>query len=43
MLPFYRVKMGIFVGGAGLEAISEELGKAAVAKLELTKPGTNSD
>jgi hypothetical protein len=33
------IKMGVFVGGAGLEQIPEEQGKAAVAKLEMAKPG----
>ncbi|MEI7990569.1 MAG: DUF2846 domain-containing protein [Chloroflexota bacterium] len=36
------IKMGVFVGGAGLELIPEEQGKAAVAKLDLAKPGTCS-
>lgn len=33
------IKMGVFVGGAGLEQISEEQGKTDVAKLELALPG----
>lgn len=33
------IKIGVFVGGAGLEKIPEEQGKAAVAKLEMAKPG----
>ena len=33
------IKMGAFVGGAGLEQVSEEQGKADVAKLEMAKPG----
>lgn len=33
------IKMGVFVGGAGLEAIPEEQGKMDVAKLEMAKPG----
>lgn len=33
------IKMGVFVGGAGLEQIPEEQGKQAVAKLEMAKPG----
>lgn len=33
------IKMGLFVGGAGLEVISEPEGKEAVKKLELAKPG----
>lgn len=34
------IKMGVFVGGAGLESVPEEQGKAAVAKLELAAAGT---
>ncbi|HEY8024838.1 MAG TPA: DUF2846 domain-containing protein [Burkholderiaceae bacterium] len=33
------IKMGVFVGGAGLEQIPEEQGKADVAKLEMAKSG----
>lgn len=33
------IKLGVFVGGAGLEQISEEQGKIAVTKLEMAKPG----
>jgi hypothetical protein len=33
------IKMGVFVGGAGVEQIPEEQGKLDVAKLELAKPG----
>ena len=33
------IKMGVFVGGAGLEQISEEQGKIDVAKLEMAKSG----
>ncbi|WP_338844883.1 DUF2846 domain-containing protein [Massilia sp. W12] len=33
------IKMGVFVGGAGLEQIPEEEGKKAVTKLEMAKPG----
>jgi hypothetical protein len=33
------IKMGVFVGGAGLEQIPEEKGKKDVAKLEMAKPG----
>lgn len=33
------IKMGVFVGGAGLELIPEEQGKKDVAKLEMAKPG----
>lgn len=33
------IKMGLFVGGAGLEQIPEEQGKIDVSKLEMAKPG----
>jgi hypothetical protein len=33
------IKMGVFVGGAGLEQVSEEQGKEDVSQLELAKPG----
>lgn len=33
------IKMGVFVGGAGLEQIPEEQGKMDVVKLEMAKPG----
>lgn len=33
------IKLGVFVGGAGLEQIPEEQGKIAVSKLEMAKPG----
>ena len=33
------IKMGVFVGGAGLEPIPEEQGKKDVAQLEMAKPG----
>lgn len=33
------IKMGVFVGGAGLEQVPEEQGKADVAKLEMAKTG----
>ena len=36
------IKMGVFVGGAGLELVSEEDGKKEVAKLELAAKGTCS-
>lgn len=36
------IKMGLFVGGAGLETVPEEQGKAAVSKLELAATGTCS-
>jgi hypothetical protein len=33
------IKMGLFVGGAGLELIPEEQGKSEVSKLEMATPG----
>lgn len=33
------IKMGVFVGGAGVELVEEAKGKQAVASLELTKQG----
>jgi hypothetical protein len=33
------IKMGVFVGGAGLELVNEEEGKKAVTNLELAKKG----
>ena len=33
------IKLGVFVGGAGLENIAEEQGKKDIANLELAKPG----
>lgn len=36
------IKMGAFVGGAGLEQIPAEQGKIDVAKLEMAAPGTCS-
>lgn len=36
------IKLGAFVGGADLEQIPEEQGKAAVAKLEMAQAGTCS-
>lgn len=36
------IKLGVFVGGAGLELMPETEGKAAVTKLELATPGTCS-
>lgn len=36
------IKLGVFVGGAGLELKDEEEGKKAVSKLELAKSGTCS-
>lgn len=36
------IKLGAFVGGADLELVPEEQGKADVAKLEMAKPGTCS-
>jgi hypothetical protein len=37
------IKFGVFVGGAGLEIIPEEKGKAAIEKLELAKTGKCSE
>jgi PBP1b-binding outer membrane lipoprotein LpoB len=37
------IKLGVFVGGAGLEQVSEEQGKKDVAQLELAKQGKCSD
>ena len=37
------IKLGVLVGGAGLEIIPEEKGKAAIEKLELAKAGTCSN
>jgi hypothetical protein len=34
------IKMGVFVGGAGLEQVPEEQGKRDVAQLELAQPGS---
>ena len=36
------IKIGVFVGGAGLELVDEEKGKKAIMKLELAKQGTCS-
>jgi hypothetical protein len=36
------IKMGLFVGGAGVELVSEDEGKKEVAALELAKSGTCS-
>ena len=33
------IKMGVFIGGAGLEQMPENVGKKDVAKLEMAKPG----
>ena len=33
------IKLGVFVGGAGVEQVPEAQGKADVAKLEMAKPG----
>ena len=33
------IKMGVLVGGAGVELIPEQQGKQAVAKLEMAQPG----
>ena len=37
------IKLGVFVGGAGLEQVPEEQGKKDVAKLEMAKPGKCSE
>lgn len=41
---FFRqyIKMGVFVGGANIEAVSDEQGKKEVAQLEMAKLGTCS-
>lgn len=41
-LHFVRqyIKLGLLIGGAGLEEVSEEDGKREVAKLEMATPGT---
>ena len=36
------IKMGVFVGGAGLELVDEDKGKAEVAKLQLANNGNCS-
>lgn len=36
------IKLGAFVGGAGLELVNEEEGKKAVSELEMAKKGTCS-
>jgi hypothetical protein len=36
------IKIGLFVGGANLEQVSEEQGKQEVSKLEMAKSGTCS-
>jgi hypothetical protein len=36
------MKFGVFVGGAGLELVSEEKGKAEVTKLKLAQSGNCS-
>ena len=36
------IKMGVLVGGAGLEQVTEEKGKADIAQLNLAKSGTCS-
>lgn len=36
------IKMGVFVGGAGLEQVSEEQGKSDIAPLEMAKLGSCS-
>ena len=37
------IKMGAFVGGAGVELVDGEKGKEEVAKLELAKKGSCSE
>lgn len=36
------IKMGVLVGGAGLELVSEDKGKKVISKLELAKTGNCS-
>jgi hypothetical protein len=36
------IKLGVFVGGAGLEQVPEDQGKMDIAQLELAKPGNCS-
>lgn len=36
------IKMGVFVGGANLEQVSEEKGKQAISKLKMAKSGNCS-
>lgn len=36
------IKLGVFVGGAGLEEIPEEQGKVDIAELEMARPGACS-
>ena len=36
------IKMGVFVGGAGLQLVNEDVGIKAVTKLDLAKKGTCS-
>jgi hypothetical protein len=36
------IKMGVFVGGAGLEQVSEEQGKTDIAPLNMAQPGSCS-
>lgn len=45
MLYFIRqyIKMGVFVGGAGLELVDEEEGKKAVSELNMAAKGTCSN
>lgn len=33
------IKMGVFVGGAGLELVDEQAGMKAVSKLEMARKG----
>ena len=36
------IKLGVFVGGAGVELVDENVGKEIVSKLNLAKKGTCS-
>jgi hypothetical protein len=37
------IKMGVFVGGAGMELVDEDIGKIAVLELDMAKKGTCSE
>ena len=37
------IKMGVFVGGAGLEQVPEEQGKKDIGQLEMAEPGKCSN
>jgi len=45
MLYFIRqyIKLGLFIGGAGLEVVDDEEGKKAVSELKLAVKGTCSN